>query len=56
MHPEVPKDFSEPDVGTGASFEHRNDPEIEAVAPGKRKYRVIRRNGKITPFLSLIHI
>ena len=33
--------------------ENHPSPEIEAVAPGERKYRVIRRNGKTTPFDSL---
>ena len=57
MHVEHPKDIADHGVAPDSSHDKQSHPEIEAVAPGSRKYRVIRRNGKITPFdVAKIHV
>ena len=50
MRPEYLKSLAKTDLTYSPSHENRSYPEIEATAPGEKKYRVMRRNGKITPF------
>lgn len=57
MRTESLKTSNEGETAHDASFENRSHPEIEAAAPENGRYRVIRRNGKITPFdASKIHV